>query len=97
VIEWGYEKHMAITRGAKKALRVSKRKSVVNDTRRRLMKEAVKVAHKDIAGKDTKALKTDLALAFKALDKAAQRGVIKKGTANRKKARLAKAVAKMQK
>ena len=88
---------MAITRNAKKALRVSEGRRVNNDIRRRTMKEAVKTVRKDVLEKDTKALKNDMALAFQALDKAAKRGVIKKGTANRKKSRIAKAVAKMGK
>ena len=50
---------------------------------------------KDVIAKDKKAVVTDLSLAFKALDKAAKRGTIKKGNANRKKSRLAKAVAKL--
>ncbi len=86
---------MAITKNAKKALRVSDRKAVINDRRRRTMKEAVKTVRKDVVSKDVKAIKTDLSLAFKALDKAAKGGVIKKGTADRKKSRLAKAVAKL--
>ena len=61
------------------------------------MKETVKTVRVSIAKKDTKAVKTELSLAFKALDKAAKRGVIKKGTANRKKSRLAKALAKTEK
>lgn len=88
---------MAITRGAKKALRVSGRRRAVNDVRRRSLKEAVKTVRKDVVAKDAKALKADLALAYKALDKAAKGGIIKKGTASRRKARLAKAVAKMSK
>jgi len=88
---------MAITKNAKKALRVSDRKAVTNDRLRRTMKEAVKTVRKDVISKDIKATKADLSLAFKALDKAAKRGTIKKGTANRKKSRLAKAVAKISK
>jgi small subunit ribosomal protein S20 len=88
---------MAITRNAKKANRVSTRKREVNDRRRRTMKEAVKTVRASIAKKDTKATKSELSLAFKALDKAAKRGVIKKGTADRKKSRLAKALAKVSK
>jgi small subunit ribosomal protein S20 len=86
---------MAITKNAKRAIRVSTRKRVVNDKLRRTMKEAVKTVRKDVSAKDTKAVKTDLSLAFKALDKAAKRGTIKKGQADRKKSRLAKAVAKL--
>jgi small subunit ribosomal protein S20 len=88
---------MAITKNAKKAYRVSLRKRVANDSRRRTMKEAVKEVRDTVLKKDEKAVKTNLALAYKALDKAAKKGVIKKGTANRKKARLARAVAKLSK
>jgi ribosomal protein S20 len=61
------------------------------------MKEAVKTVRKDVIAKDAKAVKTDLSAAFKALDKAAKHGTIKKGQADRKKSRLAKAVAKLSK
>lgn len=86
---------MAITKNAKRGIRVSERKRVVNDKLRRTMKEAVKTVRKDVLGNDKKAIKKDLSLAFKALDKAAKRGTIKKGQADRKKSRLAKAVAKL--
>ncbi len=88
---------MAITKNAKRGVRVSEKKRVVNDRLRRTMKEAVKTVRKDVIVKDVKAIKTDLPAAFKALDKAAKRGTIKKGQANRKKSRLAKAVAKLSK
>ena len=88
---------MAITRNAKRAIRVSERKRVVNDTLRRTFREAVKTVRNDIASKDKKALKENLSAAYKALDKAAKRGTIKKGNANRKKSRLAKAIAKLEK
>lgn len=88
---------MAITKNAKRGIRVSERKRVVNDKLRRTMKEAVKTVRKSIASKDEKTTSTNLSLAFKALDKAAKRGTIKKGQANRKKSRLAKAIAKISK
>ncbi len=88
---------MAITKNAKRGVRVSARKRVVNDRLRRTLKEAVKTVRKDISDKDLKATNKDLSLAFKALDKAAKRGTIKKGTADRKKSRLAKAAAKVSK
>jgi small subunit ribosomal protein S20 len=58
------------------------------------MKEAVKTVRSATLAKKTKETVEELSLAFKALDKAAKGGVIKKGTANRKKSRLAKAIAK---
>ena len=81
---------MPITSSAKKAIRVSKRKKVINDRRTKNMKEAVKKIEKAIKAN----LKDDaakmLSQAFAAIDKAAKRGVIKKNTASRKKSRLAR-------
>lgn len=87
---------MAITKSAKKALRVSDRKRVVNDRLKKTMKAEVKSVRTKVAKKVTVTV-ADLGLAFKALDKAAKRGTIKKGQADRKKSRLAKAVAKVTK
>lgn len=74
---------------AKKALRVSDRKRILNDRRRRAMKVAVK---------SVKAEKTaaELSKAYQAIDKAAKRGVIKKNTASRKKSRLSAQIKKAQ-
>ena len=81
---------MAITSSAKKAIRVSKRKKVMNDRRTKTMKEAIKNLEKAVkAGNKDEAVKM-LPKAFAAVDKAAKRGVIKKNTAGRKKARLAR-------
>lgn len=85
---------MAITKGAKKAIRVSKRKKVFNDRRQKAMKDIVKDVKKlVIAGKKEEAL-SKLSAAYKAIDKAAKRGVIKKNTAARKKSRLTIAIQK---
>ncbi len=83
---------MAITSSAKKAIRVSLRKKVINDRRTKNMKEAIKKLEKSVkAGTKDGAVKM-LPAAFQAIDKAAKRGVIKKNTASRKKARLARLV-----
>ena len=79
---------MPITKGAKKALRVSLRKKVFNDRRRKAMKEAVKTVRL-LAAKKESDTASALSAAYKAIDKAAKRGVIKKNTAARKKSRLA--------
>lgn len=76
---------MAITASAKKAHRASLKKRVFNVRRKRAMATLVKDARKSKSSED-------LSKAFQAIDKAAKRGVIKKNTASRKKARLAKAV-----
>ena len=83
---------MAITKSAKKALKVSKVKTVYNDRLRKTLKSSVKSARLSISNKAADAGEA-LRQAFKALDKAAQRGTIKSGNADRKKSRLAKLLA----
>lgn len=85
---------MAITKGGKKAHRQSLKRRVVNVRRANVMKDTIKSIREDIANK-SKGAADKLKNAYQALDKAAKRGVIKKGTANRKKSRLAKAIAKL--
>lgn len=76
---------MAITKSAKKAHRQSLRRKVGNDARMSALRAAFKGARTAAKG-DTKAL----AAAYKAIDKAAKRGLIKKNTAARRKAKIAK-------
>lgn len=85
---------MAITTSAKKAHRASLKKAVFNARRKDALKDAAKAFSKAVTAKDTAAATKLLPAAYQAIDKAAKRGVIKKNTAARKKARLAKALAK---
>lgn len=79
---------MPITRNAKKALRVSQKKNAINSRTKKSLKEGVKAIGKLVESKNWKDAKTSLSAAYSAIDKAAKNGVIKKNTANRKKARL---------
>lgn len=76
---------MAITRSAKKAHRQSLKKKEYNDALKKNIREAMKVVRTAKAG-DTKAL----AQAYKAIDKATKKGLIKKNTASRRKALIAR-------
>lgn len=87
---------MAITKGAKKAIRQSDRKRVMNLRRQKIMKESVKEVRVLAVAGNKKDAESKLKVAYQALDKAAKRGVIKKNTASRKKSRLAKAIAKIK-
>jgi small subunit ribosomal protein S20 len=78
---------MAITKGAKKAHRQSLRKNAMNRVRKDAMREAMKAIRTAPKG-DTKTLSQ----AYKAIDKALKRGIIKKNTAARRKAKVAKAL-----
>lgn len=79
---------MAITRGAKKAHRASLRKRVFNLRRKDAMKDVVKKIEKHLDSGKRKDAEALLPTAYKAIDKAAKRGVIKANTAARKKSRL---------
>ena len=76
---------MAITAGGKKAHRQSLRKNAMNNTRKAAVRNAMKVVRTAPKG-DAAAL----AGAYKAIDKALKRGIIKKNTAARRKAKVAK-------
>lgn len=80
---------MPISASAKKSLRVSLRKRVINDARRKTMREAVKSVTKTVKT-DVKEAKKKLADAYQAIDKAVKRGVMNKNTASRKKSLLSK-------
>jgi small subunit ribosomal protein S20 len=82
---------MAITTSAKKAHRASLKKRVFNVRRQRALTATTKTVRKTLLT-DAAAARTSLSEAYKAIDKAAKRGIIKKNTASRKKSRLAAAV-----
>tara|TARA_B100000745_G_scaffold300439_1_gene254409 strand:- start:5885 stop:6154 length:270 start_codon:yes stop_codon:yes gene_type:complete len=87
---------MAITEGAKKAHRASLRKRVFNVRRSRTLKDEVKETQELITAGDVKGAQEKLPTAYKAIDKAAKRGIIKPNTASRKKSQLARAIAKKE-
>jgi small subunit ribosomal protein S20 len=76
---------MAITKSAKKAHRQSLRKKVTNDARKEKLRVALKGVRFAEKG-DTKAI----AAAYKAIDKMLKSGLLKKNTAARRKAKVAK-------
>ncbi|HTR18505.1 MAG TPA: 30S ribosomal protein S20 [Candidatus Paceibacterota bacterium] len=83
---------MANTSSAKKAARAALRRRVFNERRKRAMRSGVKDFKKLVAG-SSKDATAKLADVFQAIDKAAKRGVIHKGTAARMKSKLSKMIA----
>lgn len=79
---------MANIKAAKKAIRSSARRRVENDRRRRTMRKIVKDINTDVTNGDAKAAMEKLPAAFKAIDKATKKGVLKANTASRTKSRL---------
>jgi len=83
---------MAITSSAKKAIRASAKKHVFNLRRRDALHDTTKSVLKALTAKDVSGAEKLLPAAYKAIDKAMKRGVIKKNTAANKKSRLAQAI-----
>tara|TARA_B100000745_G_scaffold53689_2_gene31882 strand:- start:1894 stop:2142 length:249 start_codon:yes stop_codon:yes gene_type:complete len=80
---------MATSKSGNKSVRQSAAKRVFNVRRLREMRRAIKGVE---TAKDAKEAEGLLPHAYKAIDKAAKRGVLKKNTAARKKSKLAKNV-----
>ncbi|MBI2639665.1 MAG: 30S ribosomal protein S20 [Candidatus Sungbacteria bacterium] len=85
---------MPITKSAKKALRQSIKRRARNLKRKEEFKQAVKEVKKLVAAGKTKEAQLLIPKVYKALDKAAKTGAIKKNAAARRKSRIAKLIAK---
>ena len=83
---------MAITSSAKKAIRSAARKHVFNLRRKDTLRDTTKLLTKALAAKDVAGAEKMLPAAYKAIDKAMKRGVIKSNTADSKKSRLAASI-----
>ncbi len=79
---------MPIIKAQKKSVRQSARRKVFNDRRRRAMREVVKQVKELVAAKDHKGANALIPSAYKAIDKAVKRGVIKANTGARKKSQV---------
>lgn len=83
---------MPIIKAQKKSVRQSAKRKVFNDRRRRAMRAVIKSIKELVKGKDAKSANELLPTAYKAIDKAAKRGVIKPNTASRKKSQLSRII-----
>ena len=81
---------MPIKQSAKKALRQSQKANVRNVRAKKNMKVLIKQVRALAAEKKTEEIKALLPQLYKALDKGAKNGIIKKNTASRRKSRLTK-------
>ena len=83
---------MPITRGAKKKVRGDEKKRVFNVRRASAMKSIIKEIKTAVAKGEKKTAEELIPKAYKAIDKAKKRGLIKLNTASRKKSRLVKMI-----
>jgi len=86
---------MPITKSAKKALRQNSKKRIFNLRKIKKMRSLIKKSRDLIKDKKKDDALKILPKAYKAIDKASKRGIIKKNTASRKKSRLTKAINKI--
>jgi len=85
-----------ITKSAKKALRQSQKRRARNIRKKEKIKNLIKEVKILVSQKNPGEAKKLLPEIYKALDKGAKSGVIKKNTADRKKSRITKLVLKSQ-
>lgn len=79
---------MANSKSAIKRVRVNERNHLRGQALRSRLKTMIKKFETTLESKDIEAAKTSLSTAYKELDKAVSKGIIKKNTASRKKSRL---------
>lgn len=80
---------MANSKSAKKRVIVAERNRVRNQAIKTRVKTMVKKVLVEVENKELENAKAALTVAYKELDKAVTKGVLKKNTASRKKSRLA--------
>jgi len=86
---------MANTKSAKRAVRVSQRRTEINKARRSRIRTIVRNVEQAIAAGDAAAATEAMKVAEPALMQSAQKGIVHKKTASRKVSRLVKRVKAM--
>lgn len=85
---------MPVIESAKKRLRQNKKRRKENKTFKKKMKESIKEIRALVEDGSLEEAEEKLPTTYKAIDKAAKKGVIKKKNASRKKSRLTKLINK---
>lgn len=86
---------MPQTSSAKKALRVSGRRRIINDRWRAKLRNLERMFKRALAAKKTDEVRSTLYRLQSTLDRMAQRHIVHKNTAARKKSRLSAALRKL--
>ena len=91
------EQIMANIKSAKKDIKVTRKVTANNHELKAQVKNIIKNTEKAIDAKDAKLAQENLKKVVKTIDKAQAKGLVKKNTASRQKARLNKKVKEMNK
>ncbi|PCH91904.1 30S ribosomal protein S20 [Candidatus Kaiserbacteria bacterium] len=87
---------MATSDSGKKSVRQAEARRVFNVRRLRAMKDAIKRIAGFVHNEDKKGAEEILPKAYKAIDKATKSGILKKNTADRRKAKLTRDIVGMK-
>lgn len=88
---------MPVTKTTKRRPRQIERRTIVNSKRILEMRKLIKEANTLLNNKNIEEVEKMLPRIYKAIDKAAKRGVIKKNAASRRKSRMAKKISNLKK
>jgi len=88
---------MPVTKTTKRRPAQIERRRVVNSKRILEMRKLIKEANTLLSNKNIEEVEKMLPRIYKAIDKAAKRGVIKKNAAARRKSRMAKKISNLKK
>ena len=88
---------MANIRSAKKRIRSDSRKAIRNRAKKSDLNTSIRNAREALSGNDFEAAQEELMSAVSKLDRAAEKGVIHRNNAARRKSRLMKGFAKISK
>ncbi|MFA5169411.1 MAG: 30S ribosomal protein S20 [Candidatus Paceibacterota bacterium] len=88
---------MPVTKTTKRRPAQIERRRVVNQKRILEMRKLIKEANTLLSNKNIEEVEKMLPRIYKAIDKAAKRGVIKKNAAARRKSRMAKKISNLKK
>ncbi|MFD2209228.1 30S ribosomal protein S20 [Virgibacillus halophilus] len=83
---------MANIKSAKKRVDINNKKRALNQSAKSEVRSEIKHVDKLVEAKDAEQAKAALLTATKKIDKAVQKGIMHKNTANRQKSRLSKKV-----
>lgn len=86
---------MANTFSALKRVRMTERKTAVNQQRKSRLRHTIRTMRRLLEKKDMQGVNAAMPKTFSIIDRAAKWGIIKKNTASRYKSRLAARVAKI--
>jgi len=87
---------MATSKSGNKSVKQAEARRVFNMRRLRAMKSSIKQVKSLVSSNDKNGAEKVLSQAYKTIDKATKRGILKKNTASRRKSKLARSISDLK-